>query len=141
MRRHTFKAAADDDSLPVIIPRNDKAVVPISPERVRRLRKHLVLTLRALRTMKGPEHSVSPLRPEPEGFAGHVARTACSLCKGWCCRNGEDHAFLDEGTIAPRVHVEIDESWVGGRTPRRGPPGVAKAVMAMIGMFLMVRLP
>ena len=39
MRRHTFKAAADDDSLPVIIPRNDKAVVPISPERVRRLRK------------------------------------------------------------------------------------------------------
>lgn len=88
------------DSLPVIIPRNDKAVVPISPERVRRLRKHLVLTLRALRTMKGPEHSVSPLRPEPEGFAGHVARTACSLCKGWCCRNGEDHAFLDEGTIA-----------------------------------------
>ena len=99
MRRHTL-AAADDDSLPVIIPRNDKAVVPISPERVRRLRKHLVLTLRALRTMKGPEHSVSPLRPEPEGFAGHVARTACSLCKGWCCRNGEDHAFLDEGTIA-----------------------------------------
>ena len=100
MRRHTFKASADDDSLPVIIPRNDKAVVPISPERVRRLRNHLLLTLRALRTMKGPEHSVSPLRPEPEGFAGHVARTACSLCKGWCCRNGEDHAFLDEGTIA-----------------------------------------
>src|SRR5258706_10802093 len=72
MRRHTFKAAADDDSLPVIIPRNDKAVVSISPERVRRLRKHLVLTLRALRTMEGPEHSVSPLRPEPAGFAGHV---------------------------------------------------------------------
>jgi hypothetical protein len=75
-------------------------VVPISPERVRRLRKHLVATLRALRAMKDPEHSVSPLRPEPEGFAGQVARTACSLCKGWCCRNGENHAFLDEGTIA-----------------------------------------
>ena len=100
MRRQNFKAAADDDSLPVIIPRNDEAVVPISPERVRRLRKHLVATLRALRAMKDPERSVSPLRPEPEGFAGHVARTACSLCKGWCCRNGEDHAFLDEGTIA-----------------------------------------
>jgi acyl-CoA synthetase (AMP-forming)/AMP-acid ligase II len=28
MRRHTFKAAADDDSLPVIIPRNDKAGEP-----------------------------------------------------------------------------------------------------------------
>jgi len=100
MRRQNFKAAADDDSLPVMVPRNDKAAVPISPERVRRLRKHLVVALRALRTMKNPEHSVSPLRPEPEGFAARVARTACSLCKGWCCRNGEDHAFLDEGTMA-----------------------------------------
>jgi hypothetical protein len=100
MRRPNFKAVADDDSLPVMVPRNDKAAVPISPERVRRLRKHLVVTLRALRMMKDPEYSVSPLRPEPEGFAARVARTACSLCKGWCCRNGKDHAFLDEGTMA-----------------------------------------
>jgi hypothetical protein len=34
------------------------------------------------------------------GFAGRVARTACSLCKGWCCTNGEYNAFLDEGTMA-----------------------------------------
>jgi hypothetical protein len=100
MRRHSFKAAADDDSLPVMVPRNDKATVPISPERVRRLRKHLVVVLRALRRMMNPEDSVSPLRPEPEGFVGRVARTACSLCKGSCCENGKDHAFLDEGTIA-----------------------------------------
>ncbi len=100
MRRQNFKAAADDDSLPVMVPRNDKAAVPISPERVRRLRKHLVVALRALPTIKNSEHSVSPLRPEPEGFAARVARTACSLCKGWCCRNGRDHAFLDERTMA-----------------------------------------
>jgi len=100
MRRQNFKIAADDDSLPVIVPKNDKAAIPISPERVRRLRKHLVVTLRALRRMKRPEYSVSPLRPEPAGFAGRVARTACSLCKGWCCKNGEDHAFLDETTLA-----------------------------------------
>ena len=59
MPRRNFKIAADDDSLPVIVPRNDKAVVPISSERVTRLRKHLVLTLRALRRMKNPEHSVA----------------------------------------------------------------------------------
>jgi hypothetical protein len=100
LRRQNFKAEADDDSLPVMVPRNDRAAVPISAERVRRLRKHLVVALRALRTMKNPEHSVSSLRPEPEGFAARVARTACSLCKGWCCRNGEDHAFLDETTMA-----------------------------------------
>jgi hypothetical protein len=45
--RHNLKIAADDDSLPVIVPRNDKAAIPISAERVRRLRKHLVVTLRA----------------------------------------------------------------------------------------------
>jgi hypothetical protein len=100
MRRRNFKAAADDDSLPVMVPRNDKAAVPISPERVRRLRKHLVVVLRKLRTMKNPDYSVPPLRPEPEGFEGRVARTACSLCKGSCCENGKDHAFLDEGTMA-----------------------------------------
>jgi hypothetical protein len=100
MRRQNFDADADDESLPVIVPRNDKAAVPISPERVRRLRKHLVVALRALRTLKKCEHSVSPLQPEPEGFAARVARTACSLCKGWCCKNGEDHAFLDETTMA-----------------------------------------
>jgi hypothetical protein len=84
----------------VMVPRNDKAAVPISLERVRRLRKHLVVTLRSLRTTKNSEHFVSPQRPEPEGFAARVARTACSLCKGWCCGNGEDNAFLDEATMA-----------------------------------------
>lgn len=100
MRRHDVYAEAEDDSLPVIVPRNDKATVPISAERVRRLRKHLVVSLRALRRMENPEHSASPLRPAPDGFAGRVAHAACSLCKGWCCRNGKDHAFLDETTMA-----------------------------------------
>jgi hypothetical protein len=111
VRRHNFKAVADDDSLPVMVPRNDKAAVPISRERVRRLREHLIVALRASRMMKDPEHSVSPLRPEPEGFAARVARTACSLCKGWRCTNGEDHAFLDQGTIARvrRARLPLDE--------------------------------
>jgi hypothetical protein len=110
MRRQRFETDADDESLPVIVPRNDKAVVPISPERVRRLRKHLVVALRALRRMQNREYSVSPLRPEPEGFAARVARAACSLCKGWCCRNGEDHAFLDETTMARvrRARLALD---------------------------------
>ena len=29
-----------------------------------------------------------------------MAQTACSLCKGWCCRNGDDNGFLDEPTLA-----------------------------------------
>src|SRR5207248_11752373 len=102
MRRHKFKAVADDDTLPVMVPRNDKAAVPIPRERVRRLRKHLIVTLRELRMTQDPELSVSP--PEPEGFAARVARTACSLCKGWCCTNGADHAFLDQGLTGHLAH-------------------------------------
>lgn len=35
----------DDDSLPVMVPRNEKALVAIAPERVRRLREHLIEAL------------------------------------------------------------------------------------------------
>ena len=84
MRRHNFRAAADDDSLPVMVPSNDKAAVPISLGRVRRLRKHLVVTLRSLRTAKNSEHSVSPLRPEPEGF---------------CCPRGAHRLFSVQGMV------------------------------------------
>ena len=110
MRPHNFKAVADDDSLPVMVPRNDRAAVPISRERARHLRKHLIITLRALRMMKDSERSVSPLRSEPEGFAARVARTACFLCKGRCCTTGDEHAFLDQATIARvrRARLPLD---------------------------------
>jgi hypothetical protein len=100
MRRQQFDAIADDDSLPVMVPRTTKTLVPTSPERIRRLRRHLLMVLRASRTMTETEHSAAPVRPEPEGFAARVARTACALCEGWCCKNGEDDGFLDERTVA-----------------------------------------
>ena len=91
---------ADDDSHPVMVPRNDKALMAVSLERVRRLREHLIKELRGLRMAKHSERFASPARPEPTGFAARVAHTACSLCKGWCCRNGDDDAFLDDRTLA-----------------------------------------
>jgi hypothetical protein len=108
MRRHNID---DDDSLPVMVPRSDKVLVPTSAARVRRLREHLIEALRELRTAKHVERIASPLLPEPSGFAASVARTACSLCKGWCCRNGDDDAFLDDRTLA-RVRLarpDMDE--------------------------------
>ena len=91
---------ADDDSHPVMVPRNDRALMAVSLERVRRLREHLIKELRGLRMAKHSERFASPVRPEPTGFAARVAHTACSLCKGWCCRNGDDDAFLDDRTLA-----------------------------------------
>jgi len=90
----------DEDSLPVMVPRNDKALVAIAPERIQRLREHLIETFRELRRAKHPGLFASSVRPQPNGFAARVAHTACSLCKGWCCRNGDDDAFLDDRTLA-----------------------------------------
>jgi hypothetical protein len=89
-----------DDDLPVMVPLNTRALVPMDPERIRRLRKHLVQSLRAMRTMKRPVESASPLRPEPEGFVGEVARAACALCRGFCCKGGGEHGYLDERVMA-----------------------------------------
>jgi hypothetical protein len=100
MRRQDFMTDMEDDPLPVMVPRSDRVLVHTPPERVRRLRKHLIVTLRALRTLKETaKRKVPPAHPEPGGFAARVAGTACGLCKGWCCKNGADDAFLDEPTL------------------------------------------
>jgi hypothetical protein len=84
----------------VTVPLNTRTLVPMEPERVWRLRKHLVQSLRAMRTLKRPVESASPLRPEPDGFIGKVARAACTLCRGFCCKGGGDHGYLDERVMA-----------------------------------------
>lgn len=86
----------DDEALPVMVPRNDRALVEMAADRMQRLRSHL------LSLLGGPmsEAADTAPRPEPAGFAARVARTACTLCRGWCCRNGADDAFLDAPTVA-----------------------------------------
>ena len=91
-----------------MVPRNDKGLVAVSPERVRRLREHLIKELYDLRKAKHPDRLASPVSPEPAGFAGRVARIACTLCNGWCCRNGDDDAYLDDRTLA-RVRLAKPE--------------------------------
>jgi hypothetical protein len=87
----------DESCLPVMVPRSDKRLVPVPPERLERLRQHLHNTSRDLVSAKRRPTEVSP---EPSGFPAVVARAACSLCRGWCCRNGGDDGFLDDRTLA-----------------------------------------
>ena len=61
---------ADDDSQPVIVPRNDKALVAIAPERVRRLREHLIETLREMRAAKPWARFASTRATGTCGFRG-----------------------------------------------------------------------
>jgi hypothetical protein len=101
MPRH-YQAA---DALPVKVPQNVEVLTPVMPARVRRLRENLV---KAMRDARAVHQTISPYPPTPAGFAARVARAACSLCKGWCCRNGGDDAFLDDQTIA-RVRNDVPE--------------------------------
>ena len=84
----------------VSVPLNNKGLAPVTRARVRDLRMHLVDSLRAMRVMKHPQRNASPVRAEPEGLAGLVARTACGVCRGSCCKGGGEHAYLDERTMA-----------------------------------------
>ena len=52
-----FSIAAEEDASgnqAVMVPLNRRALVPMQRERVWRLRRHLVQSLRAMRTMKRP---------------------------------------------------------------------------------------
>src|SRR3954470_12384903 len=102
MPRHNWISLADDDTQPVIVPRNERVLDASFPQRAWRLRKHLVLTLRR---MCGRAWFVAPVRPAPAGLAARVTLTACTLCRGWCCKGGGDHGYLDEPTLA-RVRAD-----------------------------------
>jgi len=91
---------AVDSYRTVTVPLNGKRLAAVPRERVRRIREHLVRSLRDLRTMKRPDQNASPLRPEPAGFGGVVARAGCTLCAGFCCKGGGDHAYLDDRDMA-----------------------------------------
>jgi hypothetical protein len=90
----------DEDCLPVIVPKNEKGLTRVSADRMRRLREHLIEALQDLHRAKQIDRAASPVSPEPSGFPAVVARAACSLCRGFCCRNGDDNAFLDYRTVA-----------------------------------------
>jgi hypothetical protein len=94
----------------VSVPLNNAELRPSSRERIRRLRKHLIESLREERSLKKPERYAMPSDQEPHGFAGEVARAACTLCQGWCCRGGEEHAYIDGRTMARvrRARPELD---------------------------------
>jgi hypothetical protein len=90
----------DEDYLPVIVPRNEKRLARVSADRIRRLREHLVGVLQDFHGTRRVDRATSPSSPELSGFPAVVAKTACSLCKGVCCKNGGDDAFLDYRVMA-----------------------------------------
>lgn len=105
----TQTSLASAGELTVTVPRNTRPLLPMPQERARRLREHVVRSLRSLRRTRSAEPCASPLRAEPQGFAGTLAHAACALCAGYCCKGGGEHAYLDERDLARvcQAHPEL----------------------------------
>jgi hypothetical protein len=96
--------AKGDEQQAVMVPGYAGTLAPRDAARLRGLRKHLVEAMRDAREAK-TQAAVTPPPPQPQGFRASVARAACTLCRGWCCRNGGEHAYLDGRALA-RVRRE-----------------------------------
>ncbi|MBS0639773.1 MAG: hypothetical protein JSS43_07870, partial [Proteobacteria bacterium] len=73
----------------LVVPYQDRALAPPSPERVRRFKRHLIECLRDLRKVKRPDRLTQKPVPAPPGEAVPVLQAGCAACRGYCCLGGE----------------------------------------------------
>jgi len=92
----------------VNVPFQGGELAPVTPDRVRALRRNLVEAMRDLRRAKHPEKLIQPREPELDGFQATIAAAACAHCQGFCCKNGGEQAYIDDRTMA-RVRAERPE--------------------------------
>ncbi len=92
--------AATDTAVEITVPYQDRPLEPPSAGRVRRLRRHLVDSLRDLRAAKRPDRLIQPPEPPHPRDVAAVLQAGCAACRGHCCLGGGEHAYLDERTMA-----------------------------------------
>jgi hypothetical protein len=106
----------------------DWAVVPSNPAALRELdgeaadafRNHLRRLLDAggapsPEDRARPPHAPprdEPARDGPPPRESEALTGACTACRGWCCRRGGSHAFLDETSLSRirRQHPDLDST-------------------------------
>src|SRR5579871_5782859 len=98
----------------LVVPHQDRTLTPPSRERIRRFRRHLIECLRDLRKAKRPDRLIQKPVPSPAEEAVPTLQAGCAACRGFCCLGGEDHAYLDERTMAQvrRDRPELTERGV-----------------------------
>jgi hypothetical protein len=88
------------DATEITVPHQNRPLETPSPERIRRLRRHLIESLRDLRRAKRPDRLIqqpAPTLPDPVKTA---LQAGCATCQGHCCLGGGEHAYLDDRTMA-----------------------------------------
>jgi hypothetical protein len=110
------RASARPSRIPVMVevPFLETELAPVVRERVRALKRNLVEAMRELRKTRKPERLIQSSTPAPVGFAATVTAAGCANCQGFCCKNGGDHAYIDDRTMARVRHdrPELDAAAV-----------------------------
>lgn len=92
-----------------VVPRNDAGEVPLPAATVRSFRAHLERVVAGAAGGGRPRRRPTPPHPTPLPAATRaLLAEGCRACRGWCCRRGGDHAFLDAASLA-RVGAEHPE--------------------------------
>jgi hypothetical protein len=95
-----------------LVPANPAQPRPLSAERSQAFAAHLRRVMDEVRAHREPERAATPERAEdtevgtgavPDGTEAQAQveafARACSTCRGWCCRRGGTHAFLDARSL------------------------------------------
>jgi hypothetical protein len=95
--------------LEVTVPFQYAELSPVSPARIKGLRRNLVDAMRDARTAQPSRTQEKPPPAEPTGFIARVLQTGCALCRGHCCKGGGTHAYIDDRTMT-RVRRDNPEA-------------------------------
>jgi hypothetical protein len=91
---------APETFLPVPLPAFQRPLAPLPPDRREAFRQHLRDIIRTAFETPAPDHADETEAGAAEGDAMlPILDTACALCQGRCCRDGENHAYLSADTI------------------------------------------
>lgn len=85
-----------------IFPTDERKTTPVPAHRVAALRAHLTVQFAAMVTEE-------PAPPPREAIDSELTDlplgSICAKCRGFCCRVGDTHAYLDADTLARAVRV------------------------------------
>lgn len=104
LRRTALAARGESDASKLphgIVPSNPRRIVNLPAARIRSFRDRLerLVSEAAARMAADGEPPAAPAVSDATPDQTAVLAGGCALCRGHCCRRGEDHAFLKVETI------------------------------------------
>lgn len=105
----TARTASKDDTLVAKVPYFDRPIVETPDHAKRAFRQRLRDSFRETFDAAKNGTPIAPMQ-EREGTATLVLNATCIACRGYCCREGAGHAFLQSGYLPTVLNRNPDQS-------------------------------